>query len=59
MSPGGLGSTGSRLKPAAARIGRPTRPGAFSTLSPRSATRALYLPDASELPGAPVVNPSR
>ena len=24
MSPGGLGSTGSRLKPAAARIGRPT-----------------------------------
>jgi hypothetical protein len=26
MSPGGLGRTGSRLKPAAARIGRPTRP---------------------------------
>src|ERR1017187_25644 len=25
MSPGGLGSMGSRLKPAAARIGRPTR----------------------------------
>jgi hypothetical protein len=25
MSPGGLGSTGSRLKPAAARIGRPTQ----------------------------------
>ena len=32
MSPGGLGSTGSRLKPAAARIDRPTRAGAFSTL---------------------------
>src|ERR1039457_923692 len=29
MSPGGLGSTGSRLKPAAARIGRPTRPALF------------------------------
>src|ERR1039457_488951 len=29
MSPGGLASTGSRLKPAAARIGRPTRPALF------------------------------
>src|ERR1039458_3097874 len=29
MSPGGLASTGSRLKPATARIGRPTRPALF------------------------------
>src|ERR1017187_5403881 len=40
MSPGGLGSTGSRLKPAAARIGRPTRPAL------RSASRVSLRGDA-------------
>src|ERR1035438_6414284 len=50
MPPGGLGSAGSRLKPAAARIGRPTRPAVIrechaSLEHGRSTTKADRLSD--------------